>query len=283
MKILILGAFGMLGHKLIQVLSETHVVWATAKSFEHKSNNNKRLLFNVNAESIETVRDAILKVKPDVIVNAIGVIKQIESSKNVVKALTINSIFPHLVTEIANEIGARFITISTDCVFSGEKGNYSENDIPDATDVYGKSKNLGEIVDGNALTIRTSIIGHELETSHSLLNWFLTNSGGTVKGFKNAIFSGFPTIILSQIIEDIIENRQDLRGLYHISSDPINKFELLSLIKEFYQVNIEITEDKTFCIDRSLNSQKYREIAGFAPKSWREMIEIMANDKGNKI
>lgn len=283
MKILVLGAFGMLGHKLVQVLGDNHEVWATARTSEQINIKKKRLLFNVNAESIETVRDAIIKVKPDVIVNAIGIIKQMESSKNIVKALRINSIFPHLVNEIALEIGARFITISTDCVFSGEKGNYSENDIPDAIDVYGKSKNLGEVVDGNALTIRTSIIGHELETSHSLLNWFLSNTGGTVKGFKNAIFSGFPTIILSQILSEIIEKNQNLRGLYHISSDPINKFDLLSLIKEFYQANIEIIEDKTFCIDRSLNSQKYRETAGFTPKKWREMIEIMAKDKGNQI
>jgi dTDP-4-dehydrorhamnose reductase len=283
MKVLVLGANGMLGHKLVEVLGKRFDVWATVRKSAESNNFNKQLINDVNAESIEEVRNAILKVNPDVILNAIGVIKQIESSKNVVKALTINSIFPHLVNDIAQEIGAKFITISTDCVFSGEKGNYSENDIPDATDVYGKSKNLGEVVDGNALTIRTSIIGHELRTSHSLLDWFLSNSGGTVKGYKNAIFSGFPTVVLSQIIAEIIEKHQNLRELYHISSDAINKYDLLCLIREFYKADIEIIKDEIFCIDRSLNSQKYRETVGFIPKSWREMIEIMVSDRGKKI
>jgi dTDP-4-dehydrorhamnose reductase len=277
MKVLILGANGMLGHKLVEVLTSRFEVWATVRNDENKAKN---IVCGVEAESIETVRRAIDRIQPNVVINAIGVIKQMESSKNVVKALTINSIFPHLVSEITKEIGARFITISTDCVFSGEKGNYLETDIPDARDVYGKSKNLGEVVEGNCLTIRTSIIGHELNSSHSLLDWFLSNEGGTVRGFKNAIFSGFPTVVLSDIIANIVEKFPDLSGLHHVSSEPINKFDLLTLIKETYQANIEIIPDETFCIDRSLDSTKFREVTGFIPKPWMEMVKEMETNKG---
>jgi dTDP-4-dehydrorhamnose reductase len=280
MKVLILGANGMLGHKLVEVLNSRFEVWATVRNTE---NTASRIVCGVEAESIVTVREAIHRVQPDVIINAIGVIKQMESSKNVVKALTINSIFPHLVAEIAKEIGARFITISTDCVFSGEKGNYSETDIPDARDVYGKSKNLGEVIEGNCLTIRTSIIGHELNSSHSFLDWFLSNEAGTVQGFKNAIFSGFPTVVLSNIIADVIEKFPDLRGLYHVSSEPINKYDLLTLIKKMYRANIEITPDETFCIDRSLDSTEFREITGFKPKPWIEMVKEMESNRGLQI
>jgi dTDP-4-dehydrorhamnose reductase len=277
MKVLILGANGMLGHKLVEVLESRFEVWATVRS---QGNTAKRTISGIDAESIETVREAIVKINPDVVVNAIGVIKQVESSKNVVKALTINSIFPHLVAEITNEIGARFITISTDCVFSGKKGNYSEVDYPDATDLYGKSKNFGEVVEGNCLTIRTSIIGHELGTSHSLLDWFLSNQGGSVRGFKNAVFSGFPTVVFSEIIGDIIETFPSLNGLYHVSSEPINKLDLLTLIREIYNVDIKITPDEDFRIDRSLDSQIFRTITGFVPKSWEEMISIMGYNRG---
>jgi dTDP-4-dehydrorhamnose reductase len=280
MKVLILGANGMLGHKLVEILSPRFEVWATVRESENESS---RIITGVEAESICTVREAILRVKPDVVINSIGVIKQMESSKNVVKALTVNSIFPHLVAEITKEIGARFITISTDCVFSGEKGNYTEDDISDARDVYGKSKNLGEVVADTCLTIRTSIIGHELNSSHSLLDWFLSNEGGSVKGFKNAVFSGFPTVILAEVIGDIIADFPSLQGLYHISSDPINKFDLLTIVKEIYNAKIEIIPKEEFCIDRSLDSTKFRNITGFTPKSWVDMIKVMESNRGLRI
>lgn len=180
--------------------------------------------------------------------------------------------------ETAEKINARLINISTDCVFDGEKGFYKEEDISNATDVYGKSKNLGEVMGENCLTLRTSIIGRELQTSHSLVEWFLSNRGKSVKGFLNAIYSGFPTIILADIIADLIENHRNLSGLYHVSAEPINKFELLELINEAYQTDIEIEPFADFKIDRSLDSTKFRNETGFNPLSWREMIKIMADD-----
>ncbi len=274
----------MLGHKLAQVFSGRFETYATLRTqlnepiFSELSNKVK-IFEKIDVENIESVKDIIEKIQPDVIINAVGIIKQLPSAKNVIKTLAINSIFPHQLAEIAEENGARLICISTDCVFSGKKGNYSETDIPDAEDLYGKSKNLGEVTDGNCLTVRTSIIGREIGTKHSLLEWFLSNEGNKVKGFKNAVFSGFPTNILAEILADIIENHPNLRGLYHVSSEPINKYDLLELIKKYYAANIEIESDENFVIDRSLNSTKFRAETNFQPQSWEKMIEKMANNE----
>jgi len=286
MKVLIIGGGGMLGHKLTQVFSNKFDTFVTLRGnlSSYKSLNilNKKNVYeNIDAVNIENIEKIVDKLKPNVLINAVGIIKQLPSSKNVVNTLKINSIFPHQLAEIAEKNNSRLICISTDCVFSGKKGNYSEADVPDAEDLYGKSKNLGEVVDANCLTIRTSIIGREIGTKHSLLEWFLSNENGKVKGFKNAVFSGFPTEILSEILADVVENQKDLRGLYHISSKPINKFDLITLIKEEYGAKIEIEPDEKFVIDRSLDSTKFREKTGFVPQKWKKMIEKMAQDSTN--
>jgi dTDP-4-dehydrorhamnose reductase len=225
------------------------------------------------------LKRAIEKVKPDVIFNAVGIVKQVPSAKNTVATLLINSVLPHSLAEIAVSVGARLIQISTDCVFEGTRGNYTEDDRPDATDLYGKSKNLGEVDAANCLTLRTSIIGRELKTEHGLVEWMLGNRGKTVRGYVNAIFSGFPTIVLADIISNLIRNHRDLSGLFHVSSEPINKFDLLNLIKKSYDVNIEIERFEDFRIDRSLDSTRFRDAVGFAPPGWPEMIERMADDE----
>jgi dTDP-4-dehydrorhamnose reductase len=284
MKVLVLGGNGMLGHKLVQVLQGKFDVWTTLREdFERYEKfgifEREKTICGVDAENFETVKNAIEYIKPDVIVNAIGVIKQLPSSNNVVKTLTINSIFPHLVAETAQEINARFIEISTDCVFSGKKGNYSEADLPDAYDLYGKSKSLGEVTGENCLTLRTSIIGRELLTANSLVDWFLSNHGQSVKGYKHAIYSGFPTIVLAEIIADLLINHPKLSGLYHVSSEPINKYDLLCLIRDAYNTDIEIKPFEDFSTDKSLNSDKFRLETNFTPETWQEMVAQMANDK----
>ena len=286
MKVLIIGGGGMLGHKLSQVFSSKFETFVTLRG--NLSNyetleifDEKNVYENIDAENIESLEKLVQEIKPEVLINAVGIIKQLPNSKNVVNTLKINSIFPHLLAEIAETNNARLICISTDCVFSGKKGNYNEADIPDAEDLYGKSKQLGEVVEGNCLTIRTSIIGREIGTKHSLLEWFLSNENGKVKGFKNAVFSGFPTEILSEILADIVENHKDLRGLYHVSSEPRNKFDLINIIKDKYGANIEIETDEKFVIDRSLDSTKFREKTGFIPQTWEKMIEKMAQDTTN--
>ena len=273
----------MLGHKIIQVFAENHSVSATARSaasVQHISRfiDTKQIYTEVDAENIQTVEAVIKDAKPDVIINCIGIVKQLPTSRNVVKTLRVNSIFPHLLNEAAQNFKARLVTISTDCVFDGKKGFYNESDISNAADVYGKSKNLGEVEADNCLTVRTSIIGRELETAHSLVEWFLSNRGGSVKGFARAIYSGFPTIVLADIIRNLIERHPRLSGLYHVSSEPINKYELLCLIKKAYGLQIEIQKDERFEIDRSLDSSRFRSETNFHPPDWTEMIERMAAD-----
>lgn len=283
MKVLIFGGNGMLGHKLVQAWQNRFDVYTTIrKSFaelEYLQIFERNKTFdNVEVENFASIVKIIDEVQPDVIVNAIGIIKQLPTSKNIVKTLEVNSIFPHKLAEICQARKIRFITISTDCVFNGKKGNYTEEDISDAEDVYGKSKNLGEVIGENCLTIRTSIIGREIETSHSLVDWFLSNEGGKVKGFTKAIYSGFPTIVLADILANLIENHPNLSGLYQISSNPIDKFSLLQIIREAYNVTILIETDTNFEIDRSLNCDKFKNVTGFSPKSWKEMIRLLAED-----
>ena len=283
MRILIFGAGGMLGHKLVQVLSSTNDVRGTFRDgvVEHPSLDSipkDNFVIGVAAEDEGSVRRAIETTSPDVVINAIGIIKQLPDSKNVITTLTINSIFPHRLAQLADEFGFRLITISTDCVFAGDRGNYSEDDIPDAVDLYGKSKNLGEVTSGNCLTLRTSIIGHELGSAHSLVDWFLSNSGGKVKGYANAIYSGFPTVVFASIINNLIHAHPALSGLYHVSSDAISKYDLLALINEAYGAGITIERDDDFRIDRSLDSTRFRNETGFEPQDWKSMIDAMAAD-----
>jgi dTDP-4-dehydrorhamnose reductase len=284
MRILIVGGSGMLGHKLVQAWRNKFDVWTTIKGRFNEYEKfeifeKEKTLEFVDAENFKTVEKAIQYVQPQVIFNAVGIIKQLPSSKNVIKTLTINSIFPHRLAEIVEKIEARLINISTDCVFDGKKGNYNEEDIPNAIDVYGKSKNLGEVTGKNCLTLRTSIIGRELMTNHSLVEWFLSNRRKSVKGYVNAIYTGFPTIVLADIIADLITNHKNLNGLYHVSAEPINKYELLKLINAAYQAENEIEPFEDFQIDRSLDSTKFRQATGFYPFSWPEMIKRMADDR----
>jgi len=273
----------MLGHKLVDCWRGKFDVWTTIRgkfddSEQYKLFDEQKTCSNINVENIETVEKIIKAISPDVIVNAVGIIKQIETSKDVIKTLTVNSIFPHQLTTLAKSYGSRLLTISTDCVFSGQKGNYQENDVADALDLYGKSKNLGEVSEENCLTLRTSIIGRELKTNHSLVEWFLSQAGKKVKGYKNAVFSGFPTIVLADIIADLILRHKKIQGLYHVSSQPISKFDLLLLLKKSYKIEIEIEPFENYKIDRSLDSTKFRRETNFQPPSWEEMIEKMVND-----
>jgi len=273
----------MLGHKLVQVWKDRFDVWTTLRD-EIKTYRKfeifdaDRTFDNIKAKNQEKIRKIIKELKPDVVINAIGIIKQLPKANDIIETLKINSIFPHQLSEIVNEVKARLICISTDCVFNGEKGNYNEEDVSDAYDLYGKSKNLGEVIGDNTLTIRTSIIGREIKTTHSLVEWFLSNKGKKIKGYKNAVFSGFPVIILAEILADLIINQKDLNGLYHISSEPINKFDLLELLKKEYQIPIEIKPSFEVKIDRSLDSTKFRNATGFKPLKWSEMVKIMAKD-----
>lgn len=283
MRVLILGGSGMLGHKLAQQLSPRFDVFATVRDkgdalLSRNILEPSQLLANVDVSDDLALIRAIETTEPDAVINAVGIVKQNPTADDVTNTLTINSILPNKLSQLGEKYGYRLIAISTDCVFSGDKGNYSEVDTPDATDLYGHSKILGEVTEGNCLTIRSSIIGRELDTSHGLIEWFLSNRGGSVNGFVNAIYSGFPTIVFADIIGDLVLDHPDLQGLYHISSDPIDKFRLLGLVNDAFKAQVTINRDETFEIDRSLDSSKFRTATGFAPQTWEEMIERMAAD-----
>jgi dTDP-4-dehydrorhamnose reductase len=283
MKVLVLGGGGMLGHKLVQVLGRDLYVFTTvrkpADSYAHLGVfEPERTFGGIDAEDVEGLRDVISRVRPEVVVNAVGLVKQLPGSSDVIQALTLNSIFPHRLAELSMEFSFRLICISTDCVFSGEKGNYSEDDLPDARDLYGQSKCLGEVVGPHTLTVRTSIIGRELDTSHGLVEWFLANSGKKVEGYTNAIFSGFTTEALAGILSFVIREYAGLSGLYHVSSEPINKYQLLRLLKSAFGVDIEIVPTDEVMIDRSLDSRRFREVTDFHPATWADMVGQMASD-----
>jgi dTDP-4-dehydrorhamnose reductase len=283
MKVLILGATGMLGHKLYQVLAPAFDVRGAIRG--HYNDITRYGFFDAsnmvsvtNALEIGRLEKVIEEINPQVVVNCIGIIKSVEQAKDRLLSVWVNSLFPHQLYQICKPKKIRLIHISTDCVFSGRRGSYQEGDCSDAEDIYGKSKYLGEISGDWALTIRTSLIGRELSTTNGLVEWFLSNRGGKVNGFSNAIFSGFPTIHFAKIIADVIATYQDLSGIYHVSSEPISKFNLLCLIREKMGLDIEIQEDPDFYCDRSLDSTLFQDKTNFKPLSWEKMTDEFVED-----
>jgi dTDP-4-dehydrorhamnose reductase len=204
----------------------------------------------------------------------VGLVKQHIYAEDPLLALPINSLLPHYLARLSKVSGARLIHISTDCVYSGSRGMYLETDQSDAHDLYGRSKFLGEVHCSNAITLRTSIIGHELNGSKSLVNWFLSQKN-CIQGYTKAIFSGLPTVEIARVIHHYILPNSGLNGLYHLSAEPISKFELLSLIKDQYEKEIEIISNEAVVIDRSLDSTKFRVATGFKPKPWVNLIQEM--------
>ncbi len=284
MKVLVLGSTGLIGSSVLRVLSEKPSldVFGTVRSeyfgLQLKDISSSKIFTGVDIQDDSKVLDTFAAIHPDVVINCVGATKHKDDGNQPIRAIKLNALFPHYLAQICNLLGTRLIHISTDCVFSGKKGSYTESDQPDADDIYGKSKALGEVLYGDALTIRTSTIGHELNTSYGLLNWFLSQEN-RCKGFKNAVFSGLPTVVLAQVIRDHILNNGALKGLYHVAAAPINKYDLLKLIAEVYEKKIDIELDEDFVIDRSLDATKFNLATSFKPLEWPELIETMCQYK----
>ncbi|MFP5247446.1 MAG: dTDP-4-dehydrorhamnose reductase family protein [Thermoanaerobaculia bacterium] len=283
MKLLILGGAGMLGHKVWQRLSPRFETYVTLRSDDAvellaQMGSRERILTGVDAGDFASIEAAIERVQPDVVVNCIGIIKQLPGAYDPVLSISINSLLPHLLARSLKARGTRLIHISTDCVFNGRKGMYRESDQSDAEDLYGRSKFLGEVAGENALTLRTSIIGRELRASTSLVEWFLSNRGGAVDGYETAIFSGLTTVALADVIGDVIERHSGLTGLYQVSTEPIDKLALLSLLNVAYGANVIIRPSSAVRIDRSLDSSRFREATGWMPRPWPELVAEMAAD-----
>lgn len=280
MKVLVLGASGMLGSAVVRVLSESAAldVYATVRGAGAKRFFDpaiaEKFIVGVDVENLDSLADAMAQLCPDVVVNCVGVVKQLAQANDPLRVLPINSMLPHRLAKLCAVGGARLVHVSTDCVFSGAKGLYLESDESDATDLYGKSKFIGEVDAPHAVTLRTSIIGHELQNGHSLIDWFLAQ-GKTCRGYTKALFSGVPTVVLAQIIRDVVIPRADLSGLYHVAAEPISKYDLLKLVARIYSKPVEIIPDDSLAIDRSLDGSRFRAATGYATPAWSEMIKTM--------
>ena len=284
MKILVLGVSGMLGNAVFRYCSEDsqHEVIGSARSDSVRRNFpealGQRIVTGTDVDNQDSLALLFTKVKPDVVINCVGLIKQMADANDPLQAIPINSLLPHRLARLCDIAGARLIHVSTDCVFSGSKGNYLESDASDAKDLYGRSKFMGEVDYPHCITLRTSIIGHELNSAKSLVGWFLAQQG-SVMGYTKAIFSGLPTIELAHVIRDVVLPQPALRGLYHVAAEPINKFDLLTLVAQSYRKEIEIVADEQLVIDRSLNAQRFRAATGYVAPAWPELIQKMANFK----
>lgn len=277
-KILVLGVSGMLGNAIFRVFSQDtqkFTLSGMARSDRVKSHLPQELqqniVWGIDVENIDALTQLLASTTPDIVINCIGLVKQLKESNDSFSSISINALFPHRLARLCKLVDARLIHISTDCVFNGSRGMYSESDNPDAQDLYGRSKLLGEVDYSNAITLRTSIIGHEMQSAHSLVEWFLSQTD-TVKGYKRALFSGLPTVELATVIRDYVIPRPELRGVYHVSASPINKFDLLSLIAEIYKKSIVIEPDENLVIDRSLDSNRFRSLTGYKPPPWAELV-----------
>jgi dTDP-4-dehydrorhamnose reductase len=270
----------MLGNAVLRVMHEKQglEVFGTVRS-----GNVTHLFSKEIADTIVTGcdvgdHDALVKlfaqVRPDVVINCIGLIKQLADVDDPLITLPINAILPHRLANLCDLAGARLVHMSTDCVFSGSKGSYIESDISDATDLYGKSKYLGEVDYPHAITIRTSIVGHELQSAHGLIGWFLSQQG-SCKGFRHAVFSGLPTVVLAKVIRDVVLPRTELTGVYHVAAKPISKYDLLKLVAEVYGKQIEVIPDDHLIIDRSLNAERFNLATGYIAPEWIDLIKTM--------
>jgi dTDP-4-dehydrorhamnose reductase len=271
-KALVLGGSGMLGHILTRVFAERFDTYATVR--ERRPGLTlppERLITGVAAESFDSVVRAVAEVKPDVVVNCIGIVKQLDAAHDPVPSIAVNALFPQRLAQLARAADARLLHVSTDCVFSGRRGGYTEDDEPDPVDLYGRTKLLGEVAGEGALTVRTSIVGRELGTTQGLLEWFLAQPG-PVRGFTRAIFSGLTTEALAEVLADVAVDHPALSGVWHVASEPIAKVDLLRRFADTFDHDVAIEPDDRLAIDRSLDGSRFAAATGIATPSWDDML-----------
>ena len=281
MRLLILGGSGMLGPQLWRGLHAQHDTWVTLRrpvaDFTAHNLFDEAKAIQVDDITDDTALGQVLGLaKPDAVINCVGLIKQHDEASDEALAMRVNAEFPHRLAKRCGETGARLIHFSTDCVFAGTRGNYTEDDPADATDLYGQSKHRGEVTGPQCVTLRTSVIGHELGTNLALLDWFISQRSQTVNVFKKAIYSGFTTLEMARIIERILTRHPRLSGMWHVASEPISKFDLLQLCREKLGWKGVIEPNDEFVCDRSLNGDRFNEATGYDPPGWKAMISELA-------
>jgi dTDP-4-dehydrorhamnose reductase len=284
-RVLVLGASGMLGHMLVRVLSENHTVFGTTLSPYNESSPLIQILpkenwfDSINVCAIEAVERTIRDVKPDIVLNGVGLIKQKMTLNVNSHAIHINSLFPHQLLEICKKTDTRLIHFSTDCVFEGTPGVKYVTDTPTATDVYGLSKLLGEVQEGPALTLRTSVVGRQLFGTESLFEWAISQRGNIVDGFKHAIYTGLTTLELSHVVKRIVEEQPDLVGLFQVASKPISKYELLAKLNVMLNLGLTIEPNTDFYCDRTLDGSEFSGLTNIEIPSWDNMLTKFSADQ----
>lgn len=283
MRVLVLGGSGMLGHRVARRLSRDAEVWATVRSASPAALTEMlqsyRLLQGVIAESPDSVVGALRFSRPDVVVNCIGIVKQHPAAKEPLPSILVNSLFPHRLATLCRLVGARLVHLSTDCVFSGRRGGYREDDEPDPDDLYGRSKLLGEVAGNGCITLRTSMIGWQLSGSSGLLEWLAERRQGSVDGYRNAVFSGLTTTALSDVVAEVVLRHPGLDGLYHVSGAPISKHDLLERVVSALEWPITVIPRDEPVIDRSLDSKAFQNETSWSPPSWDAMIDGLGNER----
>lgn len=281
-RVLVVGATGMLGHEAIRVLAPDFEVWGACRdprSLPDLGIPQERMLGGLDATRSGSAYDLVRSVKPDVVLNAVGIVKQRPDAKAAIPSIAVNSLWPHVLADACAEQGARMVHVSTDCVFSGARGMYLESDVPDAFDLYGRSKLLGEVTDReNAVTLRTSIIGWQVGPATGLVGWFAEHRHERLKGFTRAVFSGLTTGELTRVVRDVVMPDETLSGLWHLSVDPIDKYTLLTKLAGCLGWDVDITPVDEPVIDRSLDSTRFRARTGWAPPSWDELLGRLADE-----
>ena len=281
MRLLILGGSGMLGHQLWRGLHAQHDTWVTLRrpvadfAVHNLFDEAKAIQFDDITDDTALER-ALDQAKPEAVINCVGLIKQRDEASDEALTLRVNAEFPHRLAKRCGEAGARLIHFSTDCIFAGTKGNYTESDPSDAADLYGQSKHQGEVADAHSVTLRTSVIGHELGTNLALLDWFLSQRGQAISGFTKAIYSGFTTLEMARIVDRILTQHPALSGVWHVASESISKFALLQLCREKLGWEGVIEPNDEFVCDRSLNADRFNQATGYTPPSWEAMISELA-------
>jgi dTDP-4-dehydrorhamnose reductase len=284
--IVVLGASGMLGHKFMQTISATnrYHVYGTVRSTNSSrvrripQNANTTLVGDIDSDNLGRLHTLLKEVKPVAVVNCIGIVKQLPEGNQPLPCIKINSLLPHQLAEMTREVGSRLFHFSTDCVYSGTKGYYNETDATDPQDIYGKSKALGEISGPGCVTIRSSIIGPELDSHLGLFEWLCLQKGKSVKGYRKALYTGFTTTAMSNVLLMLIEKFPEMTGIWNVASDPISKYDILCKINDVLNLGIKIDADETYAVNRTLDGRKFQTATGFTPPSWDEMIRQFAED-----
>ncbi|MFO1228697.1 dTDP-4-dehydrorhamnose reductase family protein [Roseateles sp.] len=279
--LLVMGANGMLGHVVLRWFASrgTHRVVGTVRNDAaaaplRAQMPHAELRTGVDATNLRGLRALFDAIKPSAVINCVGMVKQLAGADSPATAIPVNAMLPHRLSRLCGDAGVRLVHISTDCVFSGSRGRYTEADTPDAEDLYGRTKLMGEVEAPHAVTLRTSIIGPELNTTHALLGWFLA-SKGTVPGFSNAIFSALPTVELARVIDEHVLANPALQGIYHVVGPSINKCDLLRLVAKVYRSDTRVSEEPNPVVDRSLDGRRFEAATGYRSADWPELLEGM--------